>query len=436
MPPSGTRAAPRAESSSDLSGPLPPLLVFSHLRWGFVFQRPQHLLTRLAKHFEVFFIEEPVYNDALPYLASATPAEGIEVLTPHTRVQAPGFHDEQLPVLTGLLRDFAVERGIADPFVWLYTPMALPLVEEFEPRALIYDCMDDLASFKFAPRQLVQRESALMRMSDIVLTGGPSLYEKRKDLHVNVHCLPSAVDAEHFAPARLEPDSFEGAAARALHDDIPHPRLGFFGVIDERLDLDLVAAIADERPDWQVVMVGPVVKIDPKSLPQRPNIRWLGMQSYDTLPYLQSHWDVCILPFALNESTRFISPTKTLEYLAGGKPVVSTPIMDVESLYGGVVRIAADASGFVAAAQAAMEEQGAAREQRVSDAGKLVDGCTWDGTAARIHSLMLDFVRVPTLRHVIELPREPVREPVLATTSGKTTVQATASARRSASAAN
>jgi glycosyltransferase involved in cell wall biosynthesis len=369
-----------------------PLIVFSHLRWGFVFQRPQHLLTRLAKDFDVVFVEEPVHTDAEPHLACVVQAHGVEVVTPHTRVQASGFHDDQLATLKALLADFTAERGIVQPLVWLYTPMALPLVADLDPLAVVYDCMDDLASFKFAPRQLVQREAALMKMADLVLTGGPSLYEARKDRHPNIHCLPSAVDAQHFSAARLAADSPEALAARALHEGLPRPRLGFFGVIDERLDLELVAGIADRRPDWQVVMVGPVVKIDPAALPQRPNIRWLGMQGYERLPYLQSQWDVCLLPFALNEATRFISPTKTLEYLAGGKPVVSTPIHDVVSLYGTAVRIAADADGFVAAVQEAFDEAPRSRAERAVRAQALVDGCTWNGTAGLVGELLTQLV--------------------------------------------
>ena len=410
---------PRAVAGFDLSdrrAALPPLIVFSHLRWGFVFQRPQHLLTRLAKDFKVYFVEEPVFNDAEPYLASSTPFPGVEVLVPHTRVRATGFHDDQLAVLEALLANFACERGIADPFVWLYTPMALPLVADLEPRAVVYDCMDDLASFKLAPRQLIQRESALMKLADLVLTGGPSLYEARRDLHPNVHCLPSAVDGEHFRAERLNPQSAEFAAAAALHEGIPHPRMGFFGVIDERLDLALVTQLAELRPDWQIVMVGPVVKIDAAALPQRPNIRWLGMQGYNMLPYLQAHWDVCMLPFALNEATRFISPTKTLEYLAGGKPVVGTPIHDVQALYGKAVRIAADAPAFAQACEAAMLEQGGAREQRRLQGQALVDGCTWDGTASRIRGLLMEFVKAPSARAA---EREPVQVPMRAIAGAK-----------------
>ena len=365
-----------------------PLVVLSHLRWGFVFQRPQHLLTRLAQHYDVFFVEEPVYLAGESHLDIQPLAPGLEVLTPHTDVQAPGFHDDQFPALRRLLANFIAQRGLVDALVWFYTPMALPLLDALPARKVIYDCMDDLASFRFAPPQLVQREARLMQIADVVLTGGPSLYEARKDRRPDIECLPSAVDAAHFAPGPISADDPVAAAALALHDGLARPRLGFFGVIDERLDIDLVAGIADLRPDWTIVMVGPVVKIDPAALPQRPNLRWLGMQSYEALPHLLQQWDVALLPFALNEATRFISPTKTLEYLAGGKPVVSTPIRDVVSLYAGAVSIADSDAGFVAAVEAVLAETPAARQRRHAAGQALVDACTWDGTAARIHALL------------------------------------------------
>jgi glycosyltransferase involved in cell wall biosynthesis len=350
-------------------------------------------LTRLARHFDVYFVEEPVFEEGSPHLKLVRQPEGIEVLTPVTDVRAWGFNDEQMALMRPLIAEFMSERGVVEPIVWLYTPMALPLVADLEPRAVVYDCMDDLASFKFAPPELVEREAALMALADVVLTGGPSLYKAREDRHPNIHCLPSAVDARHFSPSHLDGASPESAAASALHCDMDHPRLGFFGVIDERLDIELVAGLADARPDWQIVMAGPVVKIDPAALPQRPNLHWIGMQRYEALPHLLAQWDVCLLPFALNEATRFISPTKTLEYLAGGKPAVSTPIHDVVSLYGSAVRIGATAAAFVHAVELTLEESEAERAAWRRKAQALVDGCTWDRTAERIAELLNVYVR-------------------------------------------
>ena len=379
-----------------------PLLVFSHLRWSFVFRRPQQLLTRLARDFDIYFVEEPVFAEGPPALMSAIHQNGIEVLTPRTPVFAPGFHDDQLAVMKPLVDEFVAARGLVEPIAWLCTPLALPLIADLEPCAVVYDCMEDPAASKFAPPALQAREAELMELADVVLAAGPSLHEARQGRHPNLHCLPSGVDAAHFAPAGLDADDVESAAAAELHRGMPHPRLGFFGVIDERLDLDLVANIATLRPDWQVVMAGPVARIDPATLPQRPNIRWAGPQHHDALPHLLAQWDACLLPFALNEATRFISPAQTLEYLAGGKPVVGTPIRDLVSLHGDVVRIASTAEDVVAAVEAALAESPAEQADWRRRAQALVDGSSWDGIADRIAELLLEYVmRAPATGTVL-----------------------------------
>jgi glycosyltransferase involved in cell wall biosynthesis len=393
---------------------MPPsvLVVFSHLRWGFVYQRPQHLMSRLAGRWRVLFIEEPVHCEGPAWLEVRDVAPRLQVLVPHTPVAAPGFHDDQLAALQTLLdARFRAERLKAD-VAWLYTPMALPLVQTVQPSCVVYDCMDELSAFKNAPRQLRQRESALMKTAAVVLTGGPSLYEARRGQHPHVVCLPSAVDEAHFA--RHDADSPHAAEAERLQGAVPHPRLGFFGVIDERLDTDLVAAVADARPDWSVVMVGPVVKIDPAALPQRPNLHWLGMQPYERLPHLLAGWDVALMPFALNESTRFISPTKTLEYMAGGKPVVSTPIKDVVSLYGEAVEIAADAPAFVAACEKLLAEGPAEREQRRAAMRDAVARYSWDRSADTVHAHLQQALRQAEPRQAPTAAAATSPEPVAA----------------------
>ena len=360
----------------------PTLLVFSHLRWGFVYQRPQHLLSRLARHWPVVFVEEPVHDDGPPWLEVREHEEGrVTVIVPHTPVAAPAFHDEQLPVLEALLSEWLARHSINAALVWLYTPMALPLVKLVQPLTLIYDCMDELTAFRGAPRQLRQRESALMKLADIVFTGGPSLYRAKQSLHPFVLCMPSAVDAAHFAPSPKGLDSALSERARALQPDTSRPRLGFFGVIDERLDVPLIDSLARERPDWEIIMVGPVVKIDPAELPKHANIRWLGQQPYELLPALMAGWSVCLMPFALNESTRFISPTKTLEYMAGEKPVVSTPIHDVVQVHGEVVMIAATPQDFIAACDEALAETPAQRATRIARMQATVKQQSWDRSA-------------------------------------------------------
>jgi glycosyltransferase involved in cell wall biosynthesis len=369
--------------------PSPPvLLVLSHLRWGFVYQRPQHLLSRLAQRWRVIFVEEPVHREGPATLEVRDIAPGLTVFVPHTPVHAAGFHDDQLALLQPLLATALSSRVEAIDVAWLYTPMALPLAKHFMPTCLVYDCMDELSAFKDAPRQLKQRESALLKEAAEVFTGGPSLYESRRDLHAHVHCFPSAVDAAHFSPDNLDPRSDHAQQAAVLQGGLPRPLLGFFGVIDERLDIELVATLADCHPEWSLVMVGPVVKIDPRTLPQRANIHWLGMQPYERLPYLLAGWDLCLMPFAINEATRFISPTKTLEYMAGDKPVVSTPVRDVISLYGEAVAVAEAGLPFVQACETVLNESAGARCSRGMEMINTVSMHSWQRTAASMDSLL------------------------------------------------
>ena len=358
---------------------MPTIIVFSHLRWNFVYQRPQHLLSRLARHYRIIFMEEPVPNGH-DFLERLSPAPNIEVLRPHVTSSVAGFHDDHLPVLQGQLADYLRERDIDDYLIWFYTPMALPLAAGLQPRAVIYDCMDELSAFMQAPRQLIQRENALYQLADLVLTGGPSLYRSKRERHDNVHCFSSSVDAEHFASA--EKNDLPDHPAQA---GLPHPRLGYCGVIDERIDLDLVAAMADMHPEWQIVMVGPVVKINLDRLPQRSNLHWLGQQRYDDLPQFMAGWDVCLLPFALNDATRFISPTKTLEYMAAGRPSVSTRIRDVAEPYGHVVAIADSPLEFIQACEALLAESSAQAGSRLAQMQGIVSATSWDATADAIH---------------------------------------------------
>ncbi len=339
--------------------PSDTLICFSHLRWNFVFQRPQHLMSRFARERPVIYWEEPVFeSDAVEArldtrLCART---GVVVATPvlPRSLQETALGDTlQEEALRRLLLDHI--RRIPGGLVrWYYTPMMLAFSRDVPAICTVYDCMDELANFRFAPPRLAGLERELFRDADVVFTGGFSLYQAKQGCHANVHPFPSSVDRAHFARAR--------APARAACADpgdqaaLPHPRLGFFGVVDERMDLGLLAALADAEPGWSLVIVGPVVKIDPADLPRRPNIAYLGPKAYDELPAYLAGWDVALMPFAINEATRFISPTKTPEYLAGGKPVVSTPIVDVVRHYGDLkgVRIAPDAAGFIAACREAL----------------------------------------------------------------------------------
>jgi glycosyltransferase involved in cell wall biosynthesis len=321
------------------------LICFSHLRWSFVFQRPQHLLSRAEKNFRVHFFEEPIFErGAAPHLRHERSPEGVRVVTP---VLPEGLKGPQLIRAQRKLVDKLASGFATRPTVWYYTPMALPFSRHLDAELVVYDNMDELSAFQGAPPRLIALERELFRRADVVFTGGQSLYEAKRDRHHNVQAFPSSIDVVHFAQARLSKPQLPD------QDGIPSPRVGFFGVIDERMDLDLVAKIADLEPDWQLIMIGPVVKIDPGILPKRPNIHWLGARKYQELPAYLSGWDLGMMPFAINESTRFISPTKTPEFLAAGLPVISTPITDVIRPYGEkqLVEIAATAEEFVAKAK-------------------------------------------------------------------------------------
>ena len=379
------RAAPDSEATT--------LICFSHLRWNFVFQRPQHLMCRFAREMNVIYWEEPIDIDAneTPFLEvrEAQDAANVRIVVPHLPQGMP--EDAREATLNRLLdAHLASQHG---PLIaWYYTPMMLPFSRHIDPTVTVFDAMDELSKFKFAPVKLLDLEQELIDRADVVFTGGSSLYEAKKDRHDSVHCFPSSVDRAHFCKARAH--QFDPAD----QEDLPKPRLGFYGVIDERFDIDLLAQVAEMRPNWSFVMVGPVVKIAEEDLPRRPNIHYLGGKTYNQLPAYLSGWDVALMPFAMNESTQFISPTKTPEYLAGGKPVVSTPIKDVVRHYGELegVNIASTPEEFVAACEEALELSRNPESGWLGEADLMLSASSWDTTQARMAGLISDVMGTRT----------------------------------------
>jgi glycosyltransferase involved in cell wall biosynthesis len=316
-----------------------------------VYQRPQHLLTRFARLGTVHLWEEPVLdNRDEPALAIQDGDAGVRVITPllpHGRSEEETI-SSQRTLLDAYLREHQIDRFAS----WYYTAMALRFSDHLSPEVIIYDCMDELSAFQGAPPELIDQEQRLFAKADVVFAGGASLYGAKRTQHKNVHLFPSSIDYAHFAAART------GQTDPPDQEPIPHPRIGFFGVIDERLDRDLLRDVAAAHPEWHFILIGPVVKIREDELPVAPNLHYLGQKSYAELPAYLANWDVAMLPFALNASTRFISPTKTPEYLAAGKPVVSTPIQDVVKPYGemGLVRIGANAGEFADAIEECLKD--------------------------------------------------------------------------------
>ncbi|HEX6274038.1 MAG TPA: glycosyltransferase family 1 protein [Polyangiaceae bacterium] len=353
------------------------ILCLSHLRWGFVFQRPNHLMTLAARDRRVFFVEEPVYGASTAELEVREEAPNLFVVVPRLPNDVAA---RNCALQAQLLSDLALARTIVDPVLWFYTPMALEFARGVRASVTVYDCMDELSAFHGAPPAISILESELFERADVVFTGGHSLYQAKRDRHPNIHPFPSSVDIKHFARAR------ERQADPGDQAPIERPRLGYFGVIDERLDMRLIARIADARPAWQIVLVGPVVKIDASTLPQRPNIHYLGQKSYDELPQYLAGWDVAMMPFAQNDATRFISPTKTLEYLAGGRPVVSTPVRDVVKPYGerGLVAVA-NPDDFVGAVESALRSGFHARG---ADIDAFLAKTSWQATWEKMAGLV------------------------------------------------
>jgi UDP-galactopyranose mutase len=361
------------------------LVCFSHLRWDFVFQRPQHLLTRCAKNRRVFFIEEPVYCNGSMRLEVREAEAGVHVVTP----QLPEGLRSQIAinaVMKEMTRLLFASHDIKEYVFWYYTPMALSFTDHFTPVASVYDCMDELSAFKGADSQLPALEKQLFEHVDLVFTGGQSLYEAKRNQHSSVHAFPSSIDASHFGKARNSVADPEDQA------NIPHPRLGFFGVIDERFDSELLDQVAAKRPDWHFVMIGPVVKIDPASLPNRPNIHYLGPKKYNELPDYLAGWDIALLLFARNESTRFISPTKTPEYLAAGKPVISTSIRDVVRPYGELklVEITDEPDEFIQAAERLLSRS--TDSEWLTKVDAFLEDISWDKTWAQMSELINEVI--------------------------------------------
>ena len=362
-------------------------IVHSHLRWDFVWQRPQQLLSRFSEESRVLFLEEPLYfdDDTTARLDLSRPLPRVIRAIPMLPASLRGRYDESLLITRELVRreitaDGAI-GGFARPIQWFYTPMPAPaMIGAFGDRAVVYDCMDELSKFRFAPPELVEREAYLMARADVVFAGGYRLSLSKKKHHNNVHFFGCGVDVAHFATART--------GSLPVAQDIAgqnKPVIGYYGVIDERIDYELIRHLAAELPDAQFVMVGPVVKVDPADLPQAPNIHWLGQRSYDQLPSYVKGFDVCLMPFALNEATEYINPTKTLEYMAAGKPIVSTAVYDVVHNFTPVVAVAHTPEEFTAAVHSAMESPSKPLIARGLDQAR---ANSWESIVARMERII------------------------------------------------
>ncbi len=382
---------PRVPAAVGTAEPLPTIICLSHLRWDFVWQRPQQLLSRFARTRRVIFVEEPIFETSAGLAPAgavfrlnrepigvppATELAGVVTAQPICRDPGVGGGPVLDEMYALLLKQLVASENIGRYVLWFYTPMLLPAIRELSPEAIVYDAMDELSLFRFAPPELVSRERELLARAQVVFAGGRSLGEAKSQLHPKVFTLPSGVEIDHFRKA-LDPDT----TIPPDLDEIPGPRVGYFGVIDERLDLELLGQVSELRPDVSWIMIGPVLKIEETDLPRHANIHYLGSKKYAELPSYVRGLDVCMMPFALNDATRFISPTKTLEYMAAHRVIVSTPVIDVVKSYGDVVSIGSTAAEFALLVDRALVETETDRQARIVREQSVLERNTWDAIA-------------------------------------------------------
>lgn len=376
-----------------------PLITFSHLRWDFVLQRPQQIMSRMAANRDVWFVEEPISGRGQAQIAVEEVAPGLRVCRPEVPEGGPAFGVEQTGSLERSLRQLLDREPIREFATWLYTPAAVRVALALQPRAIFYDCMEDVSAIADASRGLIDDERELMAHADVIFTSGLGLYRARREQHSFVRCFLSSADFDHFEHARTIPEAADQA-------DLPRPRLGFYGVLDDRLDVDALAALAAAHPEWQIVLIGPVVKIDPATLPEAPNIHYLGQRLYERLPEYIAGWDACLMPYVLGPATRFISPTKALECMASDRPVVTTPLTDVVEPFGEIVFSGAGPAGFVAACEQAMTADEDELSLRRHRALSVLHNTSWDDTVRRMDEI---------IRFLLDEPRR--ARPAITTTS-------------------
>ena len=346
------------------------MIVFCHLRWSFVYQRPQHIITRMAKEYKILFVEEPV-----PFGEGEENTFEMEEINQNLHILKPKTKDIAgiRQVLKSILKSKSFEIG------WFYSASFSPLISNFSFERIVYDCMDELSLFKGAPAELIDQEKFLMSEADIVFTGGKSLYDSKSGKHANVHCFPSSVEREHFGKALSELE---------IPDDIKHMEksiVGYFGVIDERINMQLLHKVSTLNPNISFVMIGPVAKIGEEDLPRESNIHYLGMKSYEKLPNYLKAFDIAMMPFALSDATKYISPTKTLEYMAAGKPIISTAIKDVERDYSHCILIIATAEEFSRKIKEILQRKEGTYTKEYED---ILNKTSWDSTAKAMNDLI------------------------------------------------
>ncbi|MBI2513558.1 MAG: glycosyltransferase [Opitutae bacterium] len=378
---------PRPVPASDLPpAETAPIVAFCHLPWDGVWQRPQQLLSRLAARHPVLFVEcycadveqATLRSHGAPGHPNVTV---LQMLLPQARWADGDFIDAERRRLLQTFRRGDLGK-FNDPVLWFNDPMAvIAFAGHCGERAIVYDCMDELAQFAGAPPQLRDRERELLLKADVVFCGGRKMRDKRKPYNAHCYFYGTGVDSEHFGQARSESLAVDPAVAA-----LPGKVLGYFGVIDERIDYELLARLADALSRCSIALVGPTAKVDAAALPQRKNLHWLGRRDYADLPAITKGFSVCLMPFARNAATEFINPTKALEYMATGRPIVATAIDEVRTNFGNVCRIARSVGEFIAFCSDELERPSRLRVRRGL---QLAAQNTWEAITAEMDALLV-----------------------------------------------
>jgi glycosyltransferase involved in cell wall biosynthesis len=384
-----------------------PIIALCHLSWNWVWQRPQQFLSRLAKTHPILFVETYCSDTPTGFIRLHSPEGHPNVTVCETHLPASRWSDgrfidrERRRLLRNTLANELAGR-FDDAILWFNDPMAVTAFAGYLDESLIvYDCMDELSQFKGAPPALIEREYELLEVADVVFCGGRKMRDKRVRINPNSHFYGTGVDCRHFGSAR-SPSLAVDSAIAALRG----PVLGYFGVVDERIDYELLAALADADPTWHVVMVGPTAKVDPAQFPRRSNLHFLGGRPYAQLPAITKGFSVCLMPFALNEATEYINPTKALEYMAAGRPVVSTALDEVKSNFKTVARIAGSHREFIAMCR---REVDSPSQTRIERGLSLASENTWEAIVAKMERHVADALsanseKIPTeLTNIVPL---------------------------------
>ncbi|RXJ44372.1 glycosyltransferase [Gelidibacter gilvus] len=343
------------------------MIIFCHLRWDFVYQRPQHIISRMSEDYKILVVEEPIHNDG-------NSAYDLHEINPNLSILKPKVKSiVDIKNVLDLLNIHHID------IAWFYSPAFVDLLPYLKTNTIIYDCMDELSQFKGASMELRAQEKLLIQEADLVFTGGKSLYEAKAKLSADAHCFPSSVDVPHFKKANgliTIPEDIK---------NISNPIVGYIGVIDERINLPLVEKTAELMPQVSFVMIGPLAKIRDEDLPRASNIYYLGMKQYKELPGYLKAFDIAMMPFALNESTEFISPTKTLEYMAADKPIISTAIKDVVRDYSEALDVISNAEEFSAAISRLLQAESTHDSERYQS---ILNKTSWDTTVRKMKQLI------------------------------------------------